>query len=231
MRGGLIVNRKHFRTPSPFLIFLDFESNSPGSPFGHVSGPDGWDDPISLFMIKTDSELNILDEIDVRFAPTGRWSLDSEKVHGITEKEARNYPPQSEGLEKIIEFIDPGSTIVFHAAKIGHYFDYGMMLGLFEKHEKRAIFYQLFPYLVSTVDVLREAVKSGKFEPVLSQGSDGRQRQSYRLNLWCERLGIELDHHNAQSDTRATYEIFKRVTTSQQSGKTPSREQQAMTLL
>ena len=210
--------------PSPFLIFLDFESCS-------LRSPCGWDDPISLYMIKTDQDLSIIDELDVRFAPTGDWSLESEKIHKIPESEARSYPPQGEGLEKIINFCDEGTTLVFHALKVGHYFDYGMMLALFEKHDKREVFYKLFPNFISTVNLLRDAVRLGKLEAIRRTGSDGKQRPTYKLDFWCERLGVKLEHHNSKSDTEACYEIFKHVSTLTQSGKTPNHSDTTTLLL
>lgn len=173
---------------------------------------------MSLYMIKTDQDLNIIDEIDVRFAPTGTWSVESEKVHKIPEAIARRYPSQNLGLEKIIEFVPEVSTMVFHARKVGHYFDYGIMLALFEKHEKRGIFYKLFPNFISTVDVLREMVNQGVFSPIMRPGSDGKLRPSYKLDLWCDKFGIELDHHCSQSDTYAVYHIYKKTRKGLESG-------------
>lgn len=222
--GAIINNIKTALPFSPPLIFLDFETVT-------LRSPDGWDDPISLYMIKTDIDLNILDEIKIRFKHTGQWSIESEKVHRISESEANSYPDQAVGLEKIKQFCGHDCTMVFHAQKVGHYFDYGIMLALFFKQDQEKEFYRYFIKCYSTVNLLQKAVRAGKYPAQKRRSKDGKLRPSYKLDVWAKFFGIELNHHDARSDAMACYEIFKRVTTSEQSGKTPSHSQKTMSLL
>lgn len=185
------------------IVFLDFETN----------GKHPLDDPLTMYGVITDKSLNIIKEEHFKFRPSGEWNPDSAKIHGISYSDAKSYPRQTVETRRLLEWLPDRSVLACHALNLGGYFDWGVMHGLFLKQDVSDQMYQKFVGTHSTVDYLREAVRQTLIPPIKTsiEMKNGKTqiRPSYKLNLWADRFDIELNHHDAKSDTYACYEIYK----------------------
>ena len=115
--------------------------------------------------------------------PGEAWNPFNSRVHGIQPEEVADAPD----FEEVWHELDSrfkGLPLVAHNAV----FDMGVIRA---SAESRGMVIEATPYLCS-VKLSRAAWPDMK---------------SVRLNLVAERLGIELDHHNAESDAQACGEI------------------------
>lgn len=154
---------------------------------------------LTAHVILTDGK-NKLDERGFKFKPT-KFRPDyhkAYKVHGITIEEARTYPLKASTLETFLNFIPDDSIMVCHSRKSLGFFDYGFLSIECYLANMGMEFNRTFKWCLSTYDL---AYKYGKFT------KDEKKKLS--LDRVCEHYGIELNHHNAESDTKACYELFK----------------------
>ena len=155
---------------------------------------------ISIGWILTDKRLNVIDRESKIIRPISKqWDDSSEKVHGISKVKASAGVDKFEYLSSFLDLIPPYCTFVSHTNKsIDGYFDFNMLMFDCMKLNLDRKFSQKLDQLnqISTVDYAKQANL-----PV----------ENYKLNTLCEYFGIELDHHNAESDTNACYEVFKKL--------------------
>lgn len=159
-------------------------------------------DIISYSAILTDDDLNIVDKINTngRVEDNSDWSDEAEVVHGISYNEARSFQPQMDMLNQISEFytrytkfpikwVDHARLMFGHASfDFNHtFFSYDRYLDIF-KFRKFAI----RSNYESTVHL------------AINRGIKNR-----KLNDLCNQFGIKLEHHNAESDVMACYELYK----------------------
>lgn len=176
-------------------LFVDFESN----------GSHSFVEPITLACILEDKG-KVADEKLFTFQVEGKWDKTAESIHRISEDTARSYEDNFSSLLDFLEKINCRVPLYFHAIKAPFYFDWGVMHGLFMLRDRSMDFYKYFTKPVSTIDLLRAKVKEGKLPSIKHNNRD-----SYKLDLWCKHFKIELQHHNASSDVKACYEIYKIV--------------------
>lgn len=176
--------------------FIDFET----------TGLDPLSEPLTLGMLLTNEDLDIISEHEIKFRPTG-WSEEAEKIHGISRTTALNFPDPKEGLAKIKEIVPENTTIICHSNPnmflnnkyLGsYYFDVGVMKILFERHELYHEYFKHFVKSESTHAMARDYFK----------GIVDRPRK-LSLDSLCDYFGIELKHHNAMSDVWACYKLYK----------------------
>ena len=154
---------------------------------------------ISIAWILTDKKLNVIKKQSDILRPTSSlWSESSEKIHGISPLRAGNGVDKHKYLSGLLKNIPP-CTFVSHANKgPDGYFDFNMLMFDCMKLDLYGEFYSKFDPLnqISTVDYAKQA----RFSV-----------ENFKLDILCKYFGIELDHHKAESDTNACYELFKKL--------------------
>jgi len=134
------------------------------------------------------------------------FSEEAQRVHGISYEVATGFPHINHALNDIIALLDkyPMNKFICHALsysfwsdrdkmKSWAYIDHSALQCAFLKHKPEYDFYKNFTRdkRISTIDLAKEV------------GHDKR-----RLNKLCEFYGIELQHHEALSDTMACRELY-----------------------
>jgi DNA polymerase III epsilon subunit-like protein len=155
---------------------------------------------ITMSIYVTDIAYQIVDEIHLRIRPDGAkdivWSMEAQKVHGITWEEAQLFPSLAEQAEVLEQFLGKFPPLVFVAHNVA--FDRRMIRGMLAKQDRQWAFYRAFPRFQDTVPMVK---KSGLVSS-----------KSKSLGPICKELGIAHDHHDAKSDAFVLIEIHKRCT-------------------
>jgi len=132
-----------------------------------------------------------------------KWGTSAEEVHGISYDEAMTFPSARHTAEELLSIIPKNSIFVCHAKKIqGSFFDWRMMMGFFLKNSS---IYEWRKRFMNTHD------SSMNMASTLILAKEKLQLENYKLNTVAEYYEIELEHHNALSDARATNEIYKQL--------------------
>ena len=179
---------------SEFKVFMDCETNG----FCQTRN-----DIISLAMIVTDNDLNIKEEFYTESRPEFNkfYSEKAEEIHGFSKKQMESFKPRKEACVDILKFLKPfkdpknaALPFIFHA---NGNFDYKFLKGMFMKEELEWSLYKVINgnNLISTLKLARDA---------------GFKKN--KLSDWSERIGFDLQHHEALSDTRGCYEVYKHLT-------------------
>lgn len=172
-----------------FRIYCDIESTG----FDWLRN-----DICSIAMIVTDDSLNIKSEFYETVKPDFNkfYSEDAEKIHGFSKSELATFQNPKNLCRNILNFLkefksDYPQLFISHALR---QFDYRFIEGLFRKQNMQYDLWKIIrqDYQRSTIEEARKA----KFT-------------DNKLNAWARFLDINLDHHNALSDTRACYEVDK----------------------
>ena len=144
--------------------------------------------------VLTDSSLGLQKRYYSRFKLNNpSWDNEAEKVHRISKEELKNEADKKEFLTDLVSDLDV-PIFVCHAAKVMHYFDVAfLMCELFQNEISHNLDPRLF---YSTYDMAK---------------AKGLPLENYKLDTLCNYYDIELDHHNAESDTNACYELFKEL--------------------
>ena len=157
-------------------------------------------------------QISILFEQDEKIIEEKTWQLnplnekikygkEAGKIHGVSEKEIKNYSPADEVIPLIVEFLSTkissscnGNKLTFAGYNCN--FDYKHIEALFKRCG-----YKMEDYFDEQYDVyelVKEASKQGVI-PWL---------KNLKLKTLCEHFGITLNKaHNAMEDIRATREL------------------------
>lgn len=173
-----------------YLFFCDLET----------SGLDPIrNDVVSLCIMVTDSEFNIMGTFYETCKPEFNkfYSEKAEEIHGFSRAELSGFQSRKKMLISLLHFLNefrsPGQyhPFIYHALKG---FDWKFVVNAFEKENMRWSFYKMFNwnFTESTVEMARNAGYIGN-----------------KLNEWADRMGFELDHHDARSDTECCLEVYK----------------------
>jgi DNA polymerase III epsilon subunit-like protein len=153
---------------------------------------------ITMSMYITDAAYQIVDELHLRIRPDGSrdivWSLEAQKVHGITWEEAMLFPPLETQAKVLDEFLAKHPPMTFVAHNVA--FDRRMIRGMLAKQDRQWAFYRAFPRFQDTVPLVKKS------------GLVGGKSKS--LGPICKELGIAHDHHDAKSDAFVLIELHKR---------------------
>jgi DNA polymerase III epsilon subunit-like protein len=129
-----------------------------------------------------------------------RWSPHAEKVHGFSYEEACSFDHPRVTDIKFLNFLkefktDDNKPILF-VAHDKNGFDFKFTEWSFRWHDLQYSFFKVFnqEYRVSTV-------KMGEIA--------GYPKN--KLNIWAERIGFDLDHHEVKSDRIACSKVFKHL--------------------
>ena len=155
---------------------------------------------ITLFGIAVDKNLNELGTIDFRSQPLN-WGHGAEQVHKITRQEASQYPLFKDCYIDLINWFKAYQVteIWCHANPLMFgkitYFDY-TLLRMQMSYQDDASYWlinSIRPYSTHTLASLH------------------LELEKLDLKTICDNLGIQLKHHNAESDARAALEIMRRL--------------------
>jgi DNA polymerase III epsilon subunit-like protein len=157
---------------------------------------------ITGFFCLLDEKLNVVDTRSIECNPYS-WSDESEKIHGITKKQASKYKKFSEVYQSLIDWIDlSGATEFWCHSNVKMYgkivpYDYAI-LRMNMMNMSDSAYWTVNKLRPFSTHSLAKAQKHFTFE-------------SNSLDNICKQLRIELKHHNAESDCRATVEIIKQL--------------------
>ena len=142
------------------------------------------------------------------------WSLDAQKVHGITFEQAAKFMPNDHFCFELLNFLKPffsGSSLSFicHASPRGfrkgafemvNWFDHTFLEWCFRKAK--------FNNGSSMIWTMYKVIKHDNLISTIKMGRDAGYKGN-RLDQWAERIGFNLKHHEATSDTYCCLEVYK----------------------
>ena len=156
------------------------------------------------YFFSTDENFKKIDECYIE-SQVDNYKIDSFEIHGISKAQAMKFPPKREALRKMISYMlkHKNNFFVCHAngdimGKKG-YFDWQviMMQMHFLSDDAYWFFLKNFSQtkVISTHTIAKKTLKL----------------QNYKLNTIAKYFNIELNHHEAKSDTIATAKIFEKL--------------------
>lgn len=157
-------------------------------------------DVVSLAAVVTDDDFNIQDKFYDTCKPEFNkyFSEDAIDVHGFTRDDLNTFQDPRDLCIKLLHFLRPfkdsnnvSRLFVSHSLRN---FDFSFLEWLFIKQDLQ---YSL--YKVLTPNNQRSTIKAAR---------DAGHKKN-KLNEWADRLGIDLTHHHALSDTMACLEVDK----------------------
>jgi DNA polymerase III epsilon subunit-like protein len=157
-------------------------------------------DIVSIAIVIADSDFNVVSELYETVKPEFNqfYSDDAENIHGFSKKDLQSFQSPFDCSMKVLQFLKPFKDkdnfprlFVYHALR---QFDFLFLEWFFIKLNLQ---YSL--YKIIRGDFTRSTIKVGR--------TKGYKRNG--LKDWAERIDIDLEHHNALSDTRACLEIDK----------------------
>lgn len=129
------------------------------------------------------------------------WSKSAEEIHGISYDEAMLFPEPREAAINWLKFLKP-------------YKDENN-LPMITVYHGRANFDPRFAEAFFTKCGLlyswRKVGSTKETESTVKLAKEYLEIKNYKLNTVCEHLDIELDHHEAASDTMGCYKIYKEL--------------------
>lgn len=177
------------------INFVDLETTS----LEYLRG-----DILTWSCIITSDDLSIISKktFKGRVERNSWWSHEAEKIHGISYQKCITWQPQAEMLQDIFDFYTqwPLMKWVDHSRRMfGHVsFDLGFAMMAFHRYLDHYMFYK-FADSDNYESTWNLAAKHG------IKAVDGNRR----LDSLCERYGIDLKHHDSESDVMACYELYK----------------------
>jgi len=176
------------------LIVADFETTSLNVFEAEI---------ITGFFACLDENLNVTNTLSIQCCPW-KWSKEAEAVHGISEREASTYKKFSEIYEDIVSFIRMTEATEFWC------------------HSNVKMYGKIVPYdyAILRLQMLNMGdipyFEVNKLKPYSTHSlakvlHDRFTFESNSLDNICKKLGIKLNHHNAESDCLATVEIIKKL--------------------
>jgi DNA polymerase III epsilon subunit-like protein len=158
-------------------------------------------DIISLCLIVTDREFNRVGMFYETCRPEFNkfYSVEAEKIHGFNRSQLESFQPRRKLAINLLKFLAPFRTpgkfhpYIYHALK---YFDFRFTDWMYRKENLQWSFYKMFDerFTQSTITMARNMGYSPN-----------------KLNDWADRIGFDLNHHDAQSDTECLVEVYKHL--------------------
>lgn len=161
-------------------------------------------DVISCCIIVLDCEFNRVGEFYETARPEFNkfYSEDAEKIHGFTRDILKGFQHPRGFCINLLKFLNdfraPGKwhPFIYHALEKRNSwkFDYHFMEWMFRKQNLQWSWFKMFDdrFTQSTITMARNMGYSNN-----------------RLNDWADRLGFDLNHHDAKSDTECCAEVYK----------------------
>jgi len=149
---------------------------------------------VSIALIKTDREFNIIEEFYVELNPGVIIDPETIEVHGLTDEMVKDAASFSDYSDKISEMINSSDVLIAHNA----IYDIGVLVREYERME--IMFPTGLMYFLDTMNALKcqMAFTGKKKSPSLSESA---------IALGLDLEGIQL--HNALDDTKLLLEVVK----------------------
>lgn len=189
---------------------------------------------IECALLVTDLDLNVINQFHMRVRPDQineiTWQIGAQEIHGVTPEQAMAYPhSRREFCFALLEFLKPyyfeclePQPFVCHAMQKGWtsnkikswpMIDYFMLYFSFYYEELQRSLDKIFcrENLISTIQMAKD---SGFYVTRKIIDKNGRisNRKSQKLNLLCDSIGFELNHHSAMSDVYGCLAVMKHCT-------------------
>lgn len=176
------------------IFFCDLET----------TGFDYWRNEILTISIES-RKYNTLDYVDrfsIDFKPHNLEYYGGVDVHGISLSRALNFRPKLQSTNDLFDWLISHQS--FHNVFCCHalyryntYFDWAFLLAHAAKVNREFQLRKLFNKLESTIDFYKALQDSGKISV-----------DNFKLNHLCDRFGIQLQHHDADSDMEACRDLY-----------------------
>lgn len=177
------------------IYVLDFET----------TGFDPWkNEAITMGVVTCTDDLEIVNLEEYKFRPQciHTWSSEAEDIHGISWKAAQKFPLAQDSLKQFFSKVEPGSSFVCHAlpfrSKID-LIDYQFLLAMCFELGFREDFYKAFPEEKVYSTIWRARTRAHHTFGIENQ----------KLDTWAKKLGKDLKHHDAKSDSLMCYYVYK----------------------
>lgn len=147
-----------------------------------------------------DADFNLCDEKTFYARPKSRrgWTSKAEEIHGFSYGEAMAFPETRKTAIEILYFLLPfkqqdNSPLLFVSHDINS-FDFRHLESFFAFENLKNSFDKVFNIKnkESTINMARNAGYSDN-----------------KLDIWADRIGFELDHHEAESDRKACSKVYR----------------------
>ena len=138
------------------------------------------------------------------------FTEEARKIHGFSYFKALEFPEKKKSLLDLLHWLSPRiSGFPLTAVYWGSWaFDIRWLEFTFKEEDLQGSFYKAFGIQekkhISAMSLAKKNLKQIK-------GPDGGEKGRYTLNNVASFYNIELDHHNALSDARATAEIYCKI--------------------
>jgi len=158
-------------------------------------------DMITFSAMIVDFNLDIKDKVTVYARPKKeRWTIGAQKVHKFSLAEALTFPDPRKTAIQLLHFLKPFKT------------DDNRPI-LFVSHDTSGFDSRFFKSFFMNNMLIESYWKVFKDEYKLSTISMARRMgiEDNKLDTWANRLNLELNHHEAESDRNACFEVFKHI--------------------
>lgn len=175
-------------------------------------------DIIEICFLVIDSNYRVIDEYHKKIKPplinNKTWSNEAEKYHGYSISDVQSFMNRRDFCVEFLRFLVPYKhehnytrPFICHANPDKFYdkkreriswphIDFHFLEWTFKKENLHYSFYKVF--------------SSSKIESTITMARKYTGRRfGHKLDKWCEELNIELNHHEAKSDTYACLELYK----------------------
>lgn len=176
---------------SPFIFITDTETTG----FSNKMH-----DMITMSCEVRDLDFNLVGEFELFAKPKSRerWTDKAAEIHGYSWSEACNFGDSRKEAIRLLHFLKEFKTEdnlpLLFVAHENNKFDYNFLKAFFMNQGLIDSFYKVFNEnnRISTIDLAR---KKGYSEN--------------KLNVWADRIGFKLNHHNAESDRKCCSRVFE----------------------
>jgi len=172
-------------------------------------------DLLEVCILVADKNYNLIDSFYSQVRPElindVTWESEAQQVHGISKRKAKTFPRRRDFCISLLWFLKPylnsENIFVCHALPekffdkrrgqmSWRFIDYYFLEWAFRKENLQWSFWKIFSCdkLISTIQLARK--HSGEY-------------RGHSLDKWVKVINFDLNHHTAESDAMACYELFK----------------------
>lgn len=190
----MLYPNNYFTQPK-WIYFCDHET----------TGFDYWKNEIitTSFSRHDYESLEMESELKLTFKPKNLKNFGGTEVHGFSISDALQFDDKTESTNKLINWFAEIKTdhnvFCCHALeRFNTFFDWAFLLVHMMKYNREFYLRRHINKLESTISYFQKAQKAG-FISV----------DNFKLNTLCDQFGIELKHHDSDSDRIACFELYK----------------------
>lgn len=168
---------------------------------------------LSLAAIKTDKQLSILDSKTFYFRPEC-WKPHYDgavNIHGITRAHSISFPDKKKSMQEFLDWVELPHYFICHSKKenFGKEFSFDFAFLEMQCLDMDLLF--RFRGLLGAKSLSTHKIAQTYYSNHKVGFNAEKGRPKLGLSHLCNYFGIELEHHNAESDVRACLEIARRL--------------------